>query len=70
MTADYHRRWLDACRLLARTTRKLEAEWDRKAPEGEKTWDGWCWAEAQAGRDYLDIHADEIESAFLEKHSA
>ena len=37
---DYRLRWLEACRLLARTTRKLEAEWDRKAPESEQTSDG------------------------------
>ncbi|MET0939261.1 MAG: hypothetical protein ABWY51_08585 [Gaiellaceae bacterium] len=67
---DYRLRWLEACRLLARTTRKLEAEWDRKAPEGEQTSDGWCWAEAQAGRNYLDHHADELESALLEMRSA
>lgn len=53
---DYRDRWLEACRLLARTTAKLEAEWDCVAGEDETG----CWAEAESARDYLDDHADEL----------
>jgi hypothetical protein len=60
---NYRALWLEACHQLCRTTAKLENEWDCTSPEGERSYDGWCWAEAQAARDYLNQHAEELEDS-------
>jgi len=56
---DYQARWIEACRHLAETTRKLEAEWERISGRQRPH---ECWAEAESARAYLDEHQAELEA--------
>ena len=58
-TLDYRSRWLEACRHLADTTRKLETEWQRVT--GDQRPDE-CWAEAESARAYLGEYQAELEA--------